>query len=83
MFKGIYGIPPHYLSDRIDMHFDIHSYDTRKCVQWTFIFQLFTKRYTEIVFYIRVANFSMMRQILLRTLRILKLLNEITESIKA
>ena len=30
MFKAIHGIAPHYLSDRIDMHFDIHGYHTRE-----------------------------------------------------
>ena len=30
MFKAIHGIAPYYLSDRIDMHFDIHGYDTGK-----------------------------------------------------
>ena len=30
MFKAIHGIAPHYLSDRIDMHFDIHGYDTKE-----------------------------------------------------
>ena len=30
MFKAINGISPHYLSDRIDMHFDIHGYNTRE-----------------------------------------------------
>ena len=30
MVKAIHGIAPHYLSDRIDMHFDIHGYDTRE-----------------------------------------------------
>ena len=30
MFKAIHGIDPHYLSDRIDMDFDIHGYDTRE-----------------------------------------------------
>ena len=29
MFKAN-GIAPHYLSDCIDMHFDIHGYDTRE-----------------------------------------------------
>ena len=29
MFKAIHGIATDYLSDRIDMHFDIHGYDTR------------------------------------------------------
>ena len=29
MFKAIPGIAPNYLSDRIDMHFDIRGYDTR------------------------------------------------------
>ena len=35
-----------------------------KRVQWTFIFLLYTKRYTETVFYIRVVNFGMNCQIL-------------------
>ena len=30
MFKAIHEIAPNYLSDRIDMHFDIHGYDTRE-----------------------------------------------------
>ena len=30
MFKSIHGIAPNYLSDRIDMHFDIHGYNTRE-----------------------------------------------------
>ena len=30
IFKAIHGIAQHYISDRIDMHFDIHSYDTRE-----------------------------------------------------
>ena len=30
MFKAIHGIAPHYLSDRIDVHFDIHGYNTRE-----------------------------------------------------
>ena len=30
MFKDIHGISPHYLSDGIDMHFDIHGYNTRE-----------------------------------------------------
>ena len=30
MLKAIHGIAPHYLSDHIDMHFDIHGYDIRE-----------------------------------------------------
>ena len=30
MFKDIHGIAPHYLSGRIDMHFDIYGHDTRE-----------------------------------------------------
>ena len=30
MFKAIHGIAPNYFSDRIDMHFDIHGYNTRE-----------------------------------------------------
>ena len=41
-----------------------------KLVQWTFIFQLCTKRCIRIVFYIWAANFGMICQILWRTLRI-------------
>ena len=42
MFKAIHGITPNYLSDRIDMHFDIHGYDTREdgSIELVFIFQL-------------------------------------------
>ena len=53
MFKAIHGIAPNYLSDRIDMHFDIHGYGTR---DWMFIYQLCTKRYTEIVVLYFVKN---------------------------
>ena len=49
MFKVIQRFAPSYLSDRIDKHFDIHVYDTKKLVQWTSILQLRTKRYAEIV----------------------------------
>ena len=52
MFKSIHGIAPHYISDRIDMRFDIHGYVTREAGQWPFIFLLSTKRYTEIVFFL-------------------------------
>ena len=30
MFKANYGIAPNYLSGRIDMHINIHDYDTRE-----------------------------------------------------
>ena len=30
MFKAIHGIALHYLSDCIDMHFDIHGYNTKE-----------------------------------------------------
>ena len=30
MFQAIHGIAPHYLSDCIDMHFDIHGYNARE-----------------------------------------------------
>ena len=29
MFISIHGIAKHYISDRIDMNFDIHGYDTK------------------------------------------------------
>ena len=64
MFKAIHGIAPHYLSDRIDMHLISMVTTPGKRVQWMFIFLLSTKRYTEIVFYIRVVNLGMNCQIL-------------------
>ena len=30
IFNASHGIAPHYLSHRMDMHFDIHGYDTRE-----------------------------------------------------
>ena len=36
MFKSIHRIAPNYLSDRIDMHFDIHGYDTREADSMNF-----------------------------------------------
>ena len=81
MSKAIHGIPPHYLSDRIDMHLISIVTTPRKRVQWTIIFQLFTKRYTEIVFLYSGGKFFNDLPDFVTTLRILKLLNEITESI--
>ena len=64
MFKAIHGIAPHYLSDRIDMHFDIHGYDTREAGSMNVYLPAVHKKYTEIVFYIRVVNFGMNCQLL-------------------
>ena len=61
MFKAIHGIAPHYLSDCIDMYFDIHGYDTNErlssCCPQRDIQKYF-------FFYIRVVNFGMNCQIL-------------------
>ena len=65
MFKAIHGIAPHYLSDRIDMHFDIHGYNTREAGSMNvYLTAVHKEIYTEIVFYIRVVNFGMNCQIL-------------------
>ena len=44
MFKAIHGIALNYmyLSDRIDIHFDMHVYDTREAGSMNNIFQLCT-----------------------------------------
>ena len=60
MFKAIHGNAPQYFSGLTDMHFDIHGYDTRE----NSFNELSTKRYMKIVFYIWVANFGMIFQIL-------------------
>ena len=64
MFKAIPEISLHCLSDRIDMHFDIHGYHTREAGSMNVFFMLSTKRYIEIVFSNRVVNFGMNCQIL-------------------
>ena len=38
MFKAIHGIASHYLTDHIDMHFDIHGYNTREAGSMNFYF---------------------------------------------
>ena len=51
MFKAIHGIAPNYLSDQIDMHFEIHGYDTREAGSMKVYFPTYRKRYAEIVFF--------------------------------
>ena len=64
MFKALHGIAPHYLSDRIDMHFYIHGYDTREAGTMHVYFPTVHKElYRNIFFYIRVVNFGMISQI--------------------
>ena len=70
MFEAIYGIATYYLSDRLICTLISMVIIPEKLVQWTFIFQLCTKRCTKIVFYIWAANFGMICQILWRPLRI-------------
>ena len=46
MFKSIHGLAPHYLSNGVTMHVDIHGYDTRsaqnmdlyipRCTKWIY-----------------------------------------------
>ena len=64
MFKAIHGIAPHYLSDRINMHFDIHGYDIREA-GWTnfYLATVHKKIHIKNVF-IRAVNFGMNCQIL-------------------
>ena len=69
MFKSIHRIAPNYLSDRIDMHFDIHGYDTREADSMNFYLPTVHKEIYNF-FYIWMANFGMLCQILWRTLRI-------------
>ena len=71
MFKAIHGIAPHYLSDRIDMHFDIHGYVTRDTGSMNVYLPAVNKEiYRNSFFYIWVVNFGMNCQILSRILRI-------------
>ena len=65
MFKAIHGIAPHYLSDSIDMHFDIHGYDTREAGSMNvYLPTVHKEMYRNSFFYIRVVNFGMNCQIL-------------------
>ena len=65
MFRAIPGITRHYLSDRIDMHFDIHGYDTREAGSMNVCLPTLHKEiYWNSFFYIRVLNFGMNCQIL-------------------
>ena len=71
MFKSIHGIAPHYISDRIDMRFDIHGYGTRESGSTSVYLPTVHKEiYRNIFIYIRVVNFGMICQILWRILRI-------------
>ena len=65
IFKAIHGIAPSYLSNRIDMHFDIHGYDTREAGSMNVYLPTVHKEIYRISFlYIWVANFGMIGQIL-------------------
>ena len=64
MFKAIHGIAPNYLSDRIDMHFDIYGYDTREAGSMNVYLPTVHKVMDKIVFYIWAANFGIICQIL-------------------
>ena len=64
MFKAINGIVPHYLSDRIDMHFDIHGHDTGEAGSMNVYLPTLHKQIYRNIFYIRVVNFGMNCQIL-------------------
>ena len=71
MFKSIHGIAPHYISDRIDMRFDIHGYGTRESGSTSVYLPTVHKEiYRNIFIHIRVVNFGMICQILWRILRI-------------
>ena len=71
MFKAIHGIDPHYISDRIDMHFDINGHDTREAGSMDVYLPTVHKEICRnICLYIRVVNSGMICQILQRILRI-------------
>ena len=57
MFKTIHRTARHYVSDLIDIYYDIHGYDTTDVGSLKVYLKLSTKRYTEFFFfYIRVQN---------------------------
>ena len=65
MFKAIHEIAQHYLSDRIDMHFDIHGYDTKEAGSMNAYLPTVHKEICRnSFFFIRVVNFGMNCQIL-------------------
>ena len=70
MLKAIHGIAPNYLSDRIDMHFDIHGNNTRESGSMNVYLPTVHKEMYKNSFYIWAAHFGMICQILWRTLRI-------------
>ena len=71
MFKAIHGIAPNYLSDRTDMHFDTHGYDTREAGSMNvYLPALYKEIYKDSFFYIWVTNFGTICQILRRPQRI-------------
>ena len=64
MFKAFNGIAPHWLSDRIDMHFDIHGYDTREAGSMNIDLPTVHKEIYRNSFYMRVVNCGMSCQTL-------------------
>ena len=64
MFKAIHGIAPHYLPSRIDMHFDIHCYDTREAGSMDVYLPTVHRDIYRNSLYIRVVNFGIRCQIL-------------------
>ena len=65
MFNAIHGIGPHYFSNRFDMHFDIHGYDTREAGSMNVYLPAVHKEiYRNFFIYVRVVNFGMHCQIL-------------------
>ena len=65
MFKAIHEIVLHYLSDRIDMHFDISGNGTREAGSMNAYFPTVHQEiYRNGVFFIRLVNFGMVCQIM-------------------
>ena len=57
MFKCIHGLAPHYLSNDVTMHVDIHGYDTRSAENMDlYIYHGAPKRFIKEVFRIRVVH---------------------------
>ena len=66
IIKALHGITPHYLSDRIDMHFDIHGYNTREAGSMNVYLPAVHKEIykNSFLYIILVVNFGMNCQIL-------------------
>ena len=58
MFKCIHGLAPHYLSNDVTMHVDIHGYDTRSAENMDLYIPRCAKEIYKIFFCIRVVHYG-------------------------